>query len=212
MSINGRLLLLLVVVGLFVRVWKTNEHPRTRPYERSRSHAAERALPAPIATTAAAQVALPVTNRANVTEQSVNEEIWTVDTAPIPLPAAIAAGDYRIVSDSGRVGRLTIEANTTPRQGTIEMFSVVSGTERWYLIRLSSDGATAQTDAAEDAATIADAPIEAELAPETHEPLPRRKFDFNGYTAVPEPVAPPAAVVVTEQASRPLPPELPSPL
>lgn len=212
MNINGRLLLLLVVVGLFVRIWKTNEHPRSRPFERSRSHAAERVLPVPVTTAAAAQVAIPVTNRAIATEQAAIEEFWNADSAPIPLPADIAAGEYRIVSDSGRVGRLTIQADAAPREGTIEMFSVVDRNERWYLIRLRSDNTTVQISGANDTAAVADAPIAPEFAPEMEVQLPHRKYDFSGYTSVPEPVSAPTAVEVIEQASRPHAPELPSPL
>lgn len=197
MTINGRLLLLVVVLGLFIRVWKTNEHPCTRPAARSRSHSTQM-LPS--------QAAAPPDGETRVTrlidrrqngDAPVDEERWTAATCPIPLPAGIAPGAYRVVSDSGRVAALTVSMSATWAAATPvptappELLTTVVSDERWYWIRLVREPVRSDVAKTLDEATV----------PETGP----RKFDFSN------PVPPPAASVSLQEAARPRPPELPSP-
>ncbi|HTI50305.1 MAG TPA: hypothetical protein VL475_05120 [Planctomycetaceae bacterium] len=198
MKINGRLLLLVVVLGLFIRVWKTNEHPRTRPAARSRSHSTQTLPSHATAPPDGATRVTTVVERRQMEDAPVDDERWTATTCPIPLPAGIAPGSYRVVSDSGRVAALTVSISETwaavspVPTAQPELLTTVVADERWYWIRLvrepvRSDVATTSEDAS---------------APS----IGRRKFDFSDYAT------PPAPAVPLIEAARPRPPELPSPL
>lgn len=212
MKINARLILMMVVIGLFVRVWKTNEHPRTRPVERSRHQAAEKVVKPAIVAAEVEQPALTVSAKVTRDEPIAIEELWTVESSPIPLPAGMAEGSYRAVSDSGRIARLVIAGNESSREietatPVTELLTLVVRGERWYLVRLKTEP-TAKRAALVPSATTSDAtPIEPLLAPSDELPTGNRKFDFTGYVTAPSP-----ALEGLEQAARPAPPEMPSPL
>jgi hypothetical protein len=207
MLINGRLLLLIVAIGLFVRVWKTNEHPRTRPIARPRSHAAER-----IDTTATepARQAKPVSSRQERGERRTGEESWTMATSPIPLPAGITAGTYRVINDTGRVAKLTVAAdefslpNESPSFAATDVVAVTIGSERWYFIRLRPESTAAVPQAV--------LRLAAELSATIDHPQAHRKFDFSGYETVRDLSAETIVHDGAKQATRPAPPEMPSPL
>jgi hypothetical protein len=197
MTINGRLLLLVVVLGLFIRVWKTNEHPCTRPAVRSRSHSTQM-LPAQAAAPpdGATRITRLIDQR-QIGDAPVEEERWTATSCPIPLPAGIAPGAYRVVSDSGRVAALTVPMSETWAAVTPvpaappELLTTVVSDERWYWIRLIREPVRSDVAKTSEEAT---APA---IGP--------RKFDFSNH------VPPPPAAAPLREAARPQPPELPSP-
>lgn len=212
MKFNARLILMMVVIGLFVRVWKTNEHPRTRPVERSRHQAAEKVVKPAIVAAEVEQPAMTVSAKVTREEHIAIEELWTAESSPIPLPEGIAEGSYRAVSDSGRIARLVITGNESSRgnettAALTELLTLVVGGERWYLLRLKTEPAAKRTDLVPDAATSDVTPIEPLIAPSNDLPEGNRKFDFTGYVTAPSP-----ALEGLEQAARPAPPEMPSPL
>src|SRR5262245_58260846 len=114
MTINGRLVLLVVATGLFVRVWMANERPRVRNRVTTRSQATcwmPPPDPAPRAAAAPARSEEVVVRPAAVATKAASaaEETWTEYDCPIPLPAGIGSGIYRVVDETGRVARLEID-------------------------------------------------------------------------------------------------------
>jgi hypothetical protein len=198
MTINGRLLLLVVVLGLFIRVWKTNEHPRMRPAARSRIHT-NQSLPSNAAAPPDGSTRVTRVIDRRIDDALVEAERWTATTCPIPLPAGIAPGAYRVVSDSGRVAALTVALSETWAAVTPiptappELLTTVVSDERWYWIRLVNE------------------PVRSDVAKASEEAITptknsRRKFDFGDHEL------PPAPAASLQEAARPRPPELPSPL
>jgi hypothetical protein len=139
------------------------------------------------------------------------EETWTEADCPIPLPAGIGGGTYRVVDDTGRVARLEIPSSSAVSFHTgapvvePELCMTTAGSTRWYFIRLRQP-------------VIAELPVvplpdEPAYSSATHSatgderPLfTNRKFDFTGYVpqnwdASPNP----------EEIARPGPPDLPVP-
>jgi len=105
MNINGRLLLLAVVIGLFARVWTVNDRSRVRPVMRHNVVATRAVVsPAPAIVIAAT----PVSDHKVIETATNHEERWTTADAPIALPRPMAAGTYRVVNDAGRVAILTV--------------------------------------------------------------------------------------------------------
>src|SRR5580765_7012787 len=102
MTINGHLLLLVVATGLFVRIWSTNDQSRPRSMTRPQTAAAWR-LDEESAKPVTAVMHQPVS--VSVSAKGTAEEIWTRDNCPIPLPAGITGGSYRVVDDTGCVAR-----------------------------------------------------------------------------------------------------------
>src|SRR5260221_80290 len=114
MTINGRLLLLVVVTAMFVRVWSANECPHAPCPARSRSQISciephhDQVDPSPCRPLLSQPVS--VTSRASATspsDSSINADprpltsgpypVWTMATCPIPLPVGIGSGAYRMV-------------------------------------------------------------------------------------------------------------------
>lgn len=186
MKINGRLLLLLVVTGLFIRVWTANDRNRSRVLPRTRSQAAAnfshpREWPA-------GRRGLSGSARVISTGHArpAAEEVWTERTCPIPLPSGLAGGPYRVVDDAGRVARLEVSeagagssALQTPAPTDFVMSSV--GERRWYFIRLRANAASVPAATAElTAPTI---PAATPTAGGEQRPFANRKFDFTGYVS-----------------------------
>src|SRR5262249_34387966 len=232
MSTNGRLLLLILVTGLFIRVWMVNNRPRQRILPATRSQVAIR-LPPPDPTDAA-RARDVVFRPVSIVRQSVDpvdeafrspisiiripgfsspgmEETWTEANCPVPLPAGIGNGSWRVVDDTGRVARLEIASaaavnpNTGARVVEPEFCATSDGSTRWYFIRLR------QPVIAElPAVPLPEVPAYSSnphSATGAERPLfTNRKFDFTGYVpqnwdASPDP----------EEMARPEPPDLPVP-
>jgi len=216
MKINGRLLLILCAVALFIHLWNVNDRRPTRAaltgsaaVRDPRKSETRQPMP-PLHRTATKAVPLPA--RADLPMPG-GEEIWTAQSAPFQLPKGLPAGAYRVVSESGRVARLTIDAtvNGTEKGGAPDFLAISTASDRWYVIRLkASSGRPSFSTAWNDRLpSVPDIPL-----PPT-DAMPNRKFDFSGYAA-PEPIEAVAPAVTVEaaieQAERPSPPELPSPL
>src|SRR5579872_7483105 len=194
MTINGHLLLLIVATGLFVRVWSANDQSRSRFVTRGRSSAAVASPPNPSpirpGRVVAQQTTSATTCSAMTSAHASDEQTWTRENCPIPLPAGITGGSYRVVDDTGRVARLDIAAadaetlgeilreilGTNSREVPADFYTTSVGTRRWYFIRLQTatildavDGGDSSTDVV--AAETASGP----------QPFLNRKFDFTGY-------------------------------
>jgi hypothetical protein len=190
MTINGRLILLVIATGLFIHVWTTNDRssrPRSRTVSKTRisaQHSTSPPNPVPTAPVRAvsSQPDLVVSSRIVPLE-----ETWTETTCPIELPAGITSGTYRVVDDSGRVARLEIGgADFGPRE-TIstqsESYIMTAGARWWYFVRLqewielpppgssgASDEAAAETPETRSTTSV-DSPAF----------FNNRKFDFGRY-------------------------------
>lgn len=215
MTINGHLLLLVLATGVFVRLWNANSHTQFNPITRAPRQTVVASLPeqAPIVfPTAVMHDSLAVS-----TQQTVPaEENWTPANCPIPLPAGISVGTYRVVDDTGRVARLEVatgdvaSGNTDPCEvpNSPEVrasFNIVSfGTQRWYFIRLQTPVAFDVRDSRQDA--IDDAASEAES---NACPFQNRKFDFSGYETSSQQDELAIGETVSDEIARPDPPELP---
>ena len=181
MILNGRLILLLVAMGLFVRVWSANDRPRQRPVPRSRSQAAStsslpldsRPEPAISGESAGAMALFRV---------AAHEELWTAASCPVPLPAGLTSGVYRVVDDLGRVARLEIgpaaAVSPTSISSPSPSFFVTAAADRqWYFIRLQGIAGLPSLAGPRQNRTSPVGP-----ATEPHpQPIARRKFDFSGY-------------------------------
>jgi len=194
MTINGRLLLLVVATGLFVRVWTANSGTHHRNHPRTTGHDA--LVSSSLGSTSLGPtkdaVARPVVYRPITTNRpaSPSEEVWTSSTCPIPLPSGIQCGTYRVVNNAGRVARLEIapsvpeSRNETSPTISPEFYLTAIAAERWYFIRLELPA---------DAKAVANSPTKlVEQLPENsatirqetsfHHPCcSNRKFDFTGY-------------------------------
>ena len=160
MKINGRLLLLAVATGLFIRIWSGGTPPRKRTAGVRR--------PSPVATLIVYRTASGITahredplgelpirtaddelrfetghspdSTGSEPSRSTAEnpvEEWTENDAPIAIPAHLPAGDWRIVDGSGRIARLTVtRENAASTYQAAEFLSEIIDGRRWYFIRL----------------------------------------------------------------------------
>lgn len=227
MKINGRLLLILCAVVLFTRIWSANGHrsdrsalPRNAVTANSRALATTKSGSRPVLRQTAE---LRAPSKGRETTPVGSDEIWTVQTVPFKLPEGLAPGHYRVVSDAGRVGRLTIDPIARTAGAAPEFVAITTETERWYLIRLKSDLSGGRPSFS--TAWNNRLPSVPDLTLSLDFPSANRKFDFTG--CVPEaaidatPTAEPpienslpasSGEALLQQAERPAPPELPSPL
>ena len=209
MTINGRLLLLILVTGLFVRVWTANDRSQasrkaqishaTTPEQTAGDLSLGRTGPAPCETLAVAleagrnrdavasrpaQLTMPASGRIAAIEES-----WTDATCPIPLPEDIAAGSYRIVDDAGRVARLEVSTEAAFKVNGGKSFhppelSIVTWeNRRWFFVRLQTPPAEARARSASltEAHRSAGQSRSLALLPLRQPLFSRRKFDFTGY-------------------------------
>jgi len=227
MKINGRLLLILCAVALFIHIWNVNGQkshrsalPRNAATATSGAFVTTKKPPRP-ALRQTAELRAPAIGRE--TPPLGSEEIWTVQTVPFKLPEGLTPGHYRVVSDAGRVARLTIAPVARTAGASADFVAITTETERWYLIRLKSEGTTGRPSFSTAWDTMP--PSVPDLSLSFAAPVANRKFDFTGYlleaaidaTQTTEPTtenAVPASSgeVILQQAERPAPPELPSPL
>src|SRR5262249_19106531 len=128
---NGKLLLLAAVIGLFVRVWNSNEQRHVRSIPGSRARISQKVLARTIA-------------YRNVPNSPGIEAICTPATAPIPVPAGITPGRYRVIDDTGRVALLIVPAKPISpaelrQSAEINFFVESVGTAQWHFLRLQSE-------------------------------------------------------------------------
>jgi hypothetical protein len=149
--------------------------------------------------------------------RALDEQTWTRENCPIPLPAGITGGTYRVVDDTGHVARLDIAAADTETLGEIlreilgtssrevpaDFYTTTVGTRRWYFIRLQTPVTLDFTDAGENGNCGSTREVESNSKPTLN-----RKFDFTGYvTSHQDDESIPESVL--EEIALPDPPELP---
>lgn len=190
MTINGRLILLVIATGLFIRVWTTNDRssrPRSRTVSKTRISAQHTTSPPNPARTAPVRSVSSQIDSAVSSPTAPLEETWTETACPIELPAGISPGAYRVVDDSGRVARLEIGApGSTPREtisSQTESYLTTAGARWWYFVRLQEWIELPPPESAEasDETTV----VTQEGNPTTSDDNPalfnNRKFDFGRY-------------------------------
>jgi hypothetical protein len=142
MKINGRLLLLAVVTGLFMRIWsETGARHAADHLSRVRHPPVTASLPitAPEAPDQSALAERQVAVAPRLVDPSVQPEEWTHHTAPFALPKGLSAGTWRVVDDTGRVARLELPVSDFPvDQLQTELHASTIDGQRWYFIRLNS--------------------------------------------------------------------------
>ncbi|MFN9374079.1 MAG: hypothetical protein ACK6D3_19520 [Planctomycetaceae bacterium] len=143
MKINGRLLLLAVVTGLFMRIWsETGARSGSDRVAVSRPTPAAVSLPQPVVETSVSpeEPDLQVTAAVPSIDLSLQHEEWTPHSAPISLPQGLSAGTWRVVDDTGRVARLELPVGQFPvhQQQQTEFHVTTIDGQRWYFIRLNS--------------------------------------------------------------------------
>lgn len=195
MKINGRLLLLVAVAALFVRVWSINDPQRGRHTRRTWVHTSRPVVATPVVARTSVVAVVPVSVARTPESSLPTEPQWSVADCPLPVPAGIEPGTYRVASDDGRIARLVVPATgnvAASMTARTDLLAVTVEGVRWYFIRLN-----VAVDAADEIAapgrTVAD--------------------DTALETVVADTLAvPPDVSAVIEQAERPRPPALPSPL
>jgi hypothetical protein len=210
MTINGRLLLLVVATGLFVRVWTANNRPRPRaPFRTPDRISGMVTGPYP---DSGARLDIVPTVAVSVTTESMRfaEENWTANDCPIPLPVGLAAGAYRVVNDSGRVAHLEIAPSGAVNQSASapvanpEFYVLTEGSSRWYLIRLRESVASQPEIPAPGALEVNGSG--SGTFGLCHRPFTNRKFDFTGYVD-----ANWLEISTSDEIACPEPPDLPVP-
>lgn len=174
MKINGRLLLLAVVTGLFMRIWsETAARPGSDRVSVARPTPVAVSLPLPPVETSK----LPEETDRKVSatlpsiDPSLQHEEWAPHTAPISLPQGLSAGTWRVVDDTGRVARLELPVGQFPvhqLQQTEFHVTTIDG-QRWYFIRLNSPERIASGQRVLEAASTPAPPPACDEAPVTVE-------------------------------------------
>lgn len=205
MTFNGHLLLLVVATGLFVRLWSTNDRLRSPAVWRTHSRAAS-TMPPPQPIAADREILVRAVSTSS-SRESPREEVWTAATCPIPLPAGMDAGEFRVIDDTGRVARLVLTARgpaagAGEQPGFADLQTMIVDARRWYFIRLHAPVARNTLDRERESSAsvqpeVADAdPIRTACA--------NRKFDFTGFD-----VSVNSHALQTAEDFRPEPPALP---
>jgi len=164
MFYNGRLLLLVLACLLFGRVWSANQPPRAS-HRKAPEHGAGNQVRARSWARQPDCYSGARLDQGFAGSLALQQrlESWTEANAPFAIPGGLPAGEFMVVDNSGRAGRLVIrdlQAGTPSRANAsnVEFQSIDEGGRRWYLIRLQPV-------------------VTALAAPKT----PNRKFDFSGY-------------------------------
>lgn len=195
MKINGRLLLLVAVAALFVRVWSINDPLRGRHSRRTWAHTSRPVVATPVVARTSVVAVIPVSVARTPESSLPTEPQWSVADCPLPVPAGIEPGTYRVASDDGRIARLTIPAASDVGASMAagpDLLAVTVEGVRWYFIRLN---------------VAVDAADEMPARGRTVEDDASREAVVADTLAVPPDVS-----AVIQQAERPRPPALPSPL
>ena len=206
MTINGHLLLLVVASGLFVRLWSTNDRQRPPAVGRTPNRVAS-TMPPPQPIAADRDIPAHVVSTISRGDSS-QEEVWTAATCPIPLPAGIDAGTFRVVDDTGRVARLVLSERESvevagPQTGAADLQTMTLDSRRWYFIRLQTPVARTTDTGAPEVGTIVPPVSADEVSVRTA--CANRKFDFTGFDAQTE-----SGAVVSQKEFRPESPALPT--
>ncbi|MBS0263683.1 MAG: hypothetical protein JSS02_17200 [Planctomycetes bacterium] len=188
MTINGHFIILILALGLFARVWTTNDRQRPPVVWRIQNRTLTEVAPRePVVT----EIDTPIRSVTNVINDAAREEVWTVSDCPIPLPSGLPAGEFRVVSDTGRVARLILTeahvvADSDLGKGSADLQTITIESHRWYFIRLHTPVAQNEpVDAVDNAVPVGSLPV-LPVDDVVRVADANRKFDFPGYdTAVP---------------------------
>lgn len=186
MTATGRLLFLLLVTGLFIRVWSEDTREVTeRRLARVRARNAHVVvyrvpdrLPEPT---------LKVTSANSRAERGAVEsplpKLWRITNCRCPLPIGLTAGTFRVVDDVGQVGVLEVTNDDLAFFGLptdfprLDFHTRSTGTGTWYFIRLRS----ATSDVTTAVMTPDETPVTIGSLPYSERRRFNRKFDFTGY-------------------------------
>jgi hypothetical protein len=185
MTATGRLLFLLVVTGLFVRIWTEDAHAtQERRLARVRArqslsvaHRLPESLPQPLFNVTA------ISPAAKRPIDAVPPAAWSLSTCPLAAPMGITAGTYRVVDNAGQVGLLEVTTDDLAFHSfpadlqPLDCYTMSSGSARWFFIRLQS----ASTELTAPVATPIEPPVVIGTLPDHERRRFNHKFDFTGY-------------------------------
>lgn len=185
MTATGRLMLLLLVTGLFVQVWSEDSRQAAeRRVARLSTHQPRvvvQRLPDQLPQPRYNLIAHSPTGATQT--ESLLPKAWRLRNCPCPVPTHVTAGTYRVVDNVGQVGLLDVTNEELAFLGLptdvtpLDLYSQASGTSQWFFIRLRS----ATTDATTTAIGPNDAPVVVTTLPDSERRRFNRKFDFTGY-------------------------------
>lgn len=142
---NGRVLLLVIVTGLFMMVWDGDQAAMqaalAKRSERQQStQVASITEPPRACRRTAASAPLVLTGVTSVLESATPVSSSGTEhgnDSQVPLPPGIAAGEYQAINQTGRVMAVTVPRSQDSRR-TGRDFYVADGEDgqRWYLIRI----------------------------------------------------------------------------
>lgn len=160
-KMNARVLLLVIVTGMFMTAWNGDQ----TAMEAALARRCERQAAAMLARRQATENEVPVSvpDNRNVTAMnntatlasfgdSDSEESTVVDVEPVaniltslessdvPLPPGIAAGEYQAVNQTGQTIRVTVISESACATAAHDFYTVDDKDgSRWYLIRIASN-------------------------------------------------------------------------
>jgi hypothetical protein len=185
MTATGRLMFLLLVTGLFVRVWSEDSRlAAERRVARVRDHKAH--VVVQILPDRLPQARYNITANSPIEPVQVESLLpkpWRLANCPCPVPRHLTAGTYRVVDNLGQVGLLDVTNEELAFLGLptdanpLDIYSQTSGAMQWFFIRLRSD-TTGTSNAAVDSNDVR---MVITSLPDSERRRFNRKFDFTGY-------------------------------
>ncbi len=135
---NGRPLILILAIALFVHIWTSAQQPVTA----EQTTATEPPAPAAVAMQEA-----PATELAETTVSTESSTRWIGPALPVTPPAELASGSYRVVDNTGAVGQ--VELSKTVQRGSARIATVEKTidnvSQTWIFMRLTSLPVAAKT-------------------------------------------------------------------
>ena len=146
---NGRVLLLVVVTGLFMAAWNGDQAAMEAALAKRAELQAQNIAKRKNAAThqnvdereqskvhKLASVSKPVLSTAG--QDAVPKTVSVSVTVNVPLPRGITAGIYQAVNQSGACVRMTVSAEQSTGKADREFYTVDgSDGARWYLVRIT---------------------------------------------------------------------------
>ena len=138
-----RITLLVLVTGLFATIWTQDQ---SQPNHRGSSLAKHREPHQPVIANIPRSRAVSIVSEEDRPAAEIPlEDLWMFGGVEMPLPDGLVPGEYRVVSNTGVVQRLTLTLEdltayhqTQPTFITRDTYQSQDEHHRWYFIRVQS--------------------------------------------------------------------------
>ena len=134
---NGRPLILILAIALFVHIWTSAQQPVTAEQMTAAP------LPMPCAVAASTALRSESREKSDCQESSTR---WIGPALPVTPPAELASGSYRVVDNTGAVGQ--VELSNTVQRGSAKIATVEKSVDNvsqtWIFMRLTSQPVAAK--------------------------------------------------------------------